>query len=42
MEQNKIFEAKEFKNIKEIVYNSAKKFSQNIEFVIKHQDKKQL
>lgn len=42
MEQNKIFEAKEFKNIKEIVYNSAKKFSQNIAFVIKHQDKKQV
>ncbi len=34
----KIFEAKEFKNIKDIIYNSAKVFKEQIAFVIKHKD----
>lgn len=39
---NKIFEAKEFKNVKEIIYNSAKVYNQNIAFVIKHQENKKV
>ena len=34
----KIFEAKEFKNIKDIIYNSAKVFKEQIAFVIKHKN----
>lgn len=37
MGKEKIFEAKEFKNLKEIIYNSAKVYSDKIAFVIKHQ-----
>lgn len=40
MESKKIFEAKEFKNIKEIIYESAKKYNEKIAFVIKHQENK--
>ena len=40
--KNMIFEAKEFNNIKEIIYNSAKKFSNQIAFVIKHQENKKV
>lgn len=40
--KNMIFEAKEFNNIKEIIYNSAKKFSNQIAFVIKHQENKKI
>ena len=32
----KIFDAIEFKNIREIIYNSARKYSENIAYVIKH------
>ena len=32
----KIFEAQDFKNVKEIIYNSAKVFKDQIAFVIKH------
>lgn len=42
MENEKIFQVKEFKNIKEIVYNSAKKYSENIAFVIKHKEEKNI
>ena len=34
----KVFEAKEFKNIKDIIYNSAKVFSEKVAFVIKHKE----
>ena len=34
----RIFEAKEFRNIKDIIYNSAKVFKEQIAFVIKHKD----
>ena len=37
MEVKKIFEAQEFNNVKEIIYNSAKVYGDNIAFVIKHQ-----
>jgi len=30
----------EFQNIKEIIYNSAKKYANNIAFIIKHQEGK--
>lgn len=42
MVKDKIFEAKEFKDIKEIIYNSAKVYSENIAFVIKHQEDKKV
>ncbi len=32
----RVFEAEEFKNVKEIIYNSAKVFKEKIAFVIKH------
>lgn len=38
--KNMLYEATEFNNIKEIIYNSAKKFSSQIAFVIKHQENK--
>ena len=42
MENNKIFKAKEFKNIKEIIYESYKKYSEKIAYVIKHQEDKKI
>lgn len=42
MENNKIFEAKEFKDIKEIIYHATEKYSENIAFVIKHQENKKV
>ena len=38
MKNKKIFEVDEFNNIKEIIYNSAKKYENNIAFAIKHQE----
>ncbi len=38
MKNKKIFEAKEFDNIKEIIYNSAKKYENSTAFVIKHKE----
>lgn len=35
-----VFEAKEFQNIREIIYNSAEKYKDQIAFVIKHQEGK--
>ncbi len=40
--KNMLYEAKEFKNIKEIIYNSAKKYSKKIAFVVKHQENKKV
>ncbi len=40
--KNMLYEATEFNNIKEIIYNSAKKFSNQIAFVIKHQENKKV
>lgn len=42
MKNEKIFDVKEFNNIKEIVYNSAQKYSENIAFVIKHKEGKEV
>ena len=42
MGKEKLFEAKEFKNIKEIIYNSAKIYADSIAFVIKHQEDKKV
>ena len=39
MKKNKLFEAKEFNNIKEIIYNSVKIYGEQIAFVIKHKEK---
>ena len=36
----KVREVQEFKDIKEIIYNSAKKYANNIAFIIKHQEGK--
>lgn len=38
----KIFEATEFKNIKEIIYHSAEVYAKNIAFIIKHKEEKQV
>ncbi len=38
MKNNKTFNAIEFNNIKEIIYHSAKEYSENIAFVIKHKE----
>lgn len=38
MKNKKIFKAKEFDNIKEIIYNSAKKYENSTAFVIKHKE----
>ena len=40
--KNMLYEATEFNNIKEIIYNSAKKFSKQIAFAIKHQENKKV
>ena len=40
--KNIIFEAKEFNNIKEILYNSVDKYSNHIAFIIKHQENKKV
>ncbi len=40
MKNEKIFDVKEFNNIKEIIYNSAKEYSENTAFVIKHKEGK--
>ena len=40
--KNMLYAAKEFNNIKEIIYNSAEKFSNQIAFVIKHQENKKI
>lgn len=42
MENKKIFEVTEFKNIKEIIYNSSRIYSNDIAFVIKHQENKKV
>ncbi len=42
MESKKRFEAKEFKDIREIIRESANKYSDNIAFVIKHQEKNKI
>lgn len=39
---NMLYQATEFNNIKEIIYNSAKEFSKQIAFVIKHQENKKV
>lgn len=36
----KIRDVKEFENIKEMIYNSAKKYAEHIAFIVKHQDGK--
>ncbi|MGN1269298.1 MAG: AMP-dependent synthetase/ligase [Clostridia bacterium] len=40
MKTKKNFEAQEFNNIKEIIYNASKKYSDKIAFTIKHQENK--
>ena len=42
MENNKIYEATEFNNIKEMVYNMAEKFNESTAFIIKHKEKDQI
>ena len=40
MGRERYFEATEFENIKQLIYNSAEKFADNIAFVIKHKEEK--
>ena len=42
MERERYFEATEFKNIKEIIYDSAKRFDKRDAFTIKHKDDKEI
>ena len=42
MKEMKFIEAREFNNIKEIIYNSAKVYSSNIAFVIKNKEKEKI
>lgn len=42
MKDVKIFKATEFKNIKEIIYNSVKLYGEKIAYVIKHKEKKEV
>ena len=42
MKRERYFEATEFQNIKEIIYNSAKVYAENVAFVIKHKDDKDI
>lgn len=39
---NNLYNAQEFNNIKEIIYNSVEKYSSNIAFVIKHTENKKI
>ena len=39
---DKLYDATEFNNIKEILYNSVQKFNANIAFVIKHKIDKEI
>ena len=42
MKNNKYFDAIEFDNVKEIIYNSVKNYGDNIAFVIKNKDKEKI
>lgn len=42
MRTERIFSVPQVNNMKEVIYNSAKKFSENIAFVIKHQENKKI
>ena len=42
MEKERYLKSKEFQNIKEIIYNSAKEFANNVAFIIKHKDSKEV
>ena len=42
MKRERYFEATEFQNIKEIIYNSAKVYAENVAFVIKHKNDKDI
>ena len=42
MEKGKIYDAKEFENVKEIIKNSAEKYNEKIAFVIKHKNGKEV
>ena len=42
MEKERYFKAIEFKDIKGIIYNSAREYAQNIAFIIKHKKDKEV
>ena len=42
IKNEKIYDAIEFNNIKEIIYNSAKVYGEKVAYVIKHKDKKEV
>lgn len=42
MENKILYNAKEFKDIKEMISNSSKEFAKNVAFVIKHKNRKEI
>lgn len=40
--KNKLYEAKEFQNLREMIKNSAKRFANHNAFIVKHKDKKEV
>ena len=42
MERERYFKAIEFKDIKGIIYNSAKQYASNIAFILKHKKDKEI
>ena len=42
MERERYFEATEFENLKEIIYNSAEKYGENTAFILKHKNDKEV
>lgn len=42
MKKERYFEATEFENIKEIIYNSAEKYGENTAFILKHKKDKEV
>ena len=42
MKERKLYEATDYKNIKEIIYNSAEKYNDKTAFIIKHKEEKEV
>ena len=42
MKKERYFEATEFENIKEIIYNSAEKYGENTAFILKHKKEEEV
>ena len=42
MEREKYFEATEFENVKELIYDAVQKYNQKTAFIIKHKKEKEV